>query len=757
MLRRVDVTPEVQLSASITVAYRSASAWGAPLAALPVCEWLLPADSHRRNPRRPRWCGGVTLILLGLLAESARAADPASADEAGAVAASASTSLPTVSVEATRIGAPADNSDYSMTAQDIQDLPTGTGSTVTDVLSHMPGVAIDQNQQIHIRNTEGPQFQYQINGILVPLDINTNPPFISMINPLFIRQLDLLTGALPARYSYAVGGVVDIQTKDGCEQSGGDASLLFGQRAVLQPSVQYAGCTGNLSSYVSGLYRQGNTAFSPPTADPDPIHNWTQQGQVFGYFSYPAGTSSKLSLIVSAARSNNQLPNVPDLPPQYTLAGVPEPPNSSAIDSHLNFSDYLGILALNGAPNARFSYQLAFTAHTISQRFEPDPVGELIYQGVASTASHDDHDQTFEGDATYAVSDHVIGAGFYVGVYKVTASDTSLVFAADATGAQTSDVPVTVVNNSYARNVVSGVYLSDHWQIGDRVKLTGGLRWDGLSGFSSGHQVSPTLNIAYQPGRVTTVHAGVARYFQVPSFLGISPTAQAAFEGTTAAGPPGISTPVTEDDRVVDVGIVHQATATVSVSLDNYYEWTERYLDTGQFGVVPIFAPFNYGTGHIWGSELAVRYQGDALGAYANLTVGENWQRGVITGQFNFPADELAYINANSIQLDHQPRYGVSAGATYRWHAWTLTSDVIYSSGLRSGFADLEQLPHVFQVNMGVERSFNVPGLGPVTNRLTLLNVFDRVNLIRPAEGIGIFQSAYGPRITVLDTITVHF
>jgi hypothetical protein len=31
------------------------------------------------------------------------------------------------------------------------------------------------------------------------------------------------------------------------------------------------------------------------------------------------------------------------------------------------------------------------------------------------------------------------------------------------------------------------------------------------------------------------------------------------------------------------------------------------------------------------------------------------------------------------------------------------------------------------------------------------------VNLIRPAEGIGIFQSAYGPRFTVLDQIIVAF
>ena len=42
-----------------------------------------------------------------------------------------------------------------------------------------------------------------------------------------------------------------------------------------------------------------------------------------------------------------------------------------------------------------------------------------------------------------------------------------------------------------------------------------------------------------------------------------------------------------------------------------------------------------------------------------------------------------------------------------------------------------------------------------MTDRITLLNIFDRTNLIRPSEGIGIFQAAYAPRITVYDTVTI--
>jgi hypothetical protein len=48
-------------------------------------------------------------------------------------------------------------------------------------------------------------------------------------------------------------------------------------------------------------------------------------------------------------------------------------------------------------------------------------------------------------------------------------------------------------------------------------------------------------------------------------------------------------------------------------------------------------------------------------------------------------------------------------------------------------------------------RDIVIPELGKFTNRVVLLNIFDRINLIWPANGIGVFQDAYGPRITVFD------
>jgi hypothetical protein len=679
--------------------------------------------------------------------------------------------------------------DYAATAQDIVNLPTGGTTPMTDVLAQMPGVAIDQNQQIHIRNTEGPQFQYQINGVLVPLDINTNPPFLSMINPQFVQRLDLLDGILPARYSYATGGVVDIQTKDGCDEPGGSFTILGGQRDLVQPSGQYGGCAGKFSYYVSGLYTQGNDAFSSATPGPDPIHDFTQQGQAFGFFAYQLNPSTRLSLLLSAAASDNQLPNQAGLAPQFVLAGVADFP-SAKINSYLNFRDYLAIVALNGSVGSDVTYQLAYSAHFISEAFKPDNDGELIYQGVASTATHQDLDHTLEGDVTAQVGQQTFGAGFYAAAYRVTVNDSSLVFPLVFHGQRFSfatgvgpppppggvappippggpgspgeggiplTTPILIVDNVGATNVVLGFYVSDLWRISDRLAADVGARLDYLSGFTNHKQFDPTFNLTYQLTDRASLHAGFARYMQVPSFQGLSPTLSKAFNFTTAQQTPGGPTPLTEDDYEWDVGLVYHLSPHITLSQDNYYELTRHYLDTGQFGVVPIFAPFNYDHGDIWGSEFAVRYAADKLTAYANLTIGQNWQKGVVTGQFNFEPNELAVIDTRGFQLDHQPLVGASAGLSYRLGPYVFALDGVFSNGLHGGFADHEVLPYVAQLNGAVERSFQVPGVGRIVNRLTIVNLFDRTNLIRPAEGIGIFQAAYAPRFTVQDSLTIPF
>jgi hypothetical protein len=87
----------------------------------------------------------------------------------------------TVPVSASRIRAQnglsaSGTKKYTLSARDISNLPEGEATPLNEVMLQMPGVALDQNQEIHIRG-EHMGIQYQMNGILLPLDINTNPTF----------------------------------------------------------------------------------------------------------------------------------------------------------------------------------------------------------------------------------------------------------------------------------------------------------------------------------------------------------------------------------------------------------------------------------------------------------------------------------------------------------------------------------------------------------------------------------------------------
>jgi len=716
-----------------------------------------------------------TLALLlpgaGLLAEDQSSAPPVApppgatpGDTTGTTGSIPTTTEPEqqITVNANNRAGPSTNANgansYGVTQADIDRLPAGSNTSMTDLLAQMPGVAIDQYEMVHIRDNEGAGFQYQINNVLVPIDINTNPPFISMINPMMVKHIDLLTGILPAQYSYAIGGVVDIQTKDGFSQPGGSESTTVGMRQTVRQDVEYGASSGTWSYYANIMATSNNTAFNTPTDDANAIHNHQDEGQAFAYVSDQVTLDTKVSLVLSGAAANNQFPNVPDQDPQFDLAGHNPPPNSSDIDSQLNMRDYLAILKLDHTVNQDVSYQLAAATHHIEQHFMPDDVGDLIYQGVSSDVKRQDYDYTAQGDLTIKHDRNTFTTGFYVGSYDVESDSSSKVFPVDDDGDQSSDVPVEVNLHLQKDNIVTGTYVNELAQLSRTITGNLGLRYNTLTGFTTDHSLDPTLSLIWRPNQDFSAHGGFARYTQLPTFSGIAPSAPAQYANTTGAQPSGQTFPYAEHDSEWDAGVAYHPCEGAVISWDNFFEITHHYLDAGLFGDVPIYAPLNYEKGYIWDSELALAYRREDFTYYSNFTMGRNYEKGVASGQFNFPDPaELSYINNHYFLLDHEPLAELSAGVSYDLRPFTFSLDSIYSSGLRTGFADYESLPQVWQVNLGVLYAFTCPGIGPMTDRVTILNLFNRENLIRPAGGIGIFQASYGPRFTVYDTLTIPF
>ncbi len=646
---------------------------------------------------------------------------------------------------------------YALTAKDIQNLPEGDATALNDVMLQMPGVALDQNQEIHIRG-EHMGIQYQMNGIMLPLDMNTDPTFTQLLNSRFVSRASLIDGVLPAQYGYRTSGVIDLQTRNGCDSGPNTFTVLGGQRDTIQASFEAGGCGQHFSYYATGRFNRSNLGFSSATPAPDPIHDAVTQGDGFAYATWSLNPATTLSLISGMTVASNQFPNQPNEPPLYELDHInPAFYPSSIINSGLKLNDYYGVLALNGALGPRTDYQLAYTGHYNEQTFNPDPVGDLIYQGISSKVFTSDLSNTLEGDLTYRLgTSHSLRGGFYFGEYGVESDQSSLVF--PIVMGEPAASPVSASANLNKLSLVYGLYLQDTWRITDKLSANAGARWDRVTGFTNDSQFSPTINFAYQPRINTTLHAGFARNFQVPNFQNVSPGIFRLFQGTTGAlgtSPKGNATPFAETDYTWDAGFTHRLASNWTFAQDNYFRIDRHYLDEGQFGFVPLDAPFNYVRGYGGGTENSLTYNRDNLALRANVFVAREEDRGVASGQYNFPVGEVSYIERHYIVLDHTPLVGASGGAAYRWRKYQFTIDVLFSSGLRGGFANQTQLPQVWQFNLSAARECEIPALGNITNRIVLLNIFDRTNLIRPANGIGVFQAAYGPRITVYDAVTI--
>ena len=85
-------------------------------------------------------------------------------------------------------------------------------------------------------------------------------------------------------------------------------------------------------------------------------------------------------------------------------------------------------------------------------------------------------------------------------------------------------------------------------------------------------------------------------------------------------------------------------------------------------------------------------------------------------------------------------------GTSYLWKGNLLTADAIYGSGLRNGFANTSHLAAYFQVNVGIAHTFDLPTIGKLKTRFTVVNLFDRSYELRDGTGIGVGAPQYAPR-----------
>jgi outer membrane receptor protein involved in Fe transport len=406
-----------------------------------------------------------------------------------------------------------------------------------------------------------------------------------------------------------------------------------------------------------------------------------------------------------------------------------------------------------------FSFQASVFNRYSAVLFRPDNVGDLIFNGVASRVDRSILSNGVEFDSSYKLSDqHTLRAGFIFTEQYAAVDTVTLVFPVDANGNQTSTIPLRIVDNHDKYGYFYGFYLQDEWKPFEQLTINFGGRFDVVNAFSDENQLSPRINIVYEPFKGTTLHAGYARYFTPPPLEAVPQSTIAKFAGTTNESAITKDSPVkSERAHYFDAGVTQKIAEGFNVGIDGFYKSSHSVLDEGQFGEALILSSFNYKRGEIYGGEFTSSYDHGPLSAYFNLAY--EWARGtnVSSAQFLFDPDEFAFIRKNWVFLDHDQRFTGSAGVSYTWNDWRLAVDGLYGNGLRRGFANTQKNHPYETFNVSLSRRIQITQKTAVKIRFDVVNILDKIYELRDGSGIGVGAPQFGQRRGFYGTVAYDF
>lgn len=660
---------------------------------------------------------------------------------------------------------------FMMDAAQIQNLAQGENAPFNQLLLRAPGVAQDSavNGDLHVRG-EHANLQYRINDVLLPEGISG---FGLELDSHFVETMQLVTGSLPAQYGFRTAGIVDIHTKSGQEASGSAASLYAGSFDTFRPSLESAGARGNVSYFASLSYESNDLGIENPTPGNSAIHDRSDQTKVFGYVSDLLDASSRLSMLFGASTSTYQVPDTPGLSAGLSPAGEPWLPgrfDSASLDENQREQNAYLVAAYQRTSD-EINFQVSAFARQSRVDFDPDVIGDLYFNGVASQVGRRLDSIGVEADGSNAIAaQHTLRAGFTIFEETVSADESTTVFSLDEAGNAVGS-PFAIGDNSKLHGLFAGAYLQDEWKLTPQLTVNFGARFDVFhSSFDDESQLSPRINLVYDFDSRTTLHAGYARYFTPPPMENIPKNAVSQFAGTSNASASTLDDPVrAERAHYFDLGISRKITDEFTIGLDGYYKRARDQLDDGLFGQTLILSAFNYARGQIYGVEATTSYTHGGFSTYLNFArssaEGEDWS----SSQFLFDPGDLAYAKTHWIALDHDQKLTGSAGAAYTWKntfgSARVLIDALYGSGLRADAVgpNGETIPnggHVpsdFTINVGAEQSFRLPQKRLLTVRFDLVNLTDKTYELRDGSGVGVNAAQYGMRRGVFATVSYHF
>ena len=420
-----------------------------------------------------------------------------------------------------------------------------------------------------------------------------------------------------------------------------------------------------------GRYFGSSVGIENPTPAYNAIHDNTSQEKGFLYLSTVIDPTSRLTLISGVSNGAYQIPNNPGQTPAFTAVRHHQAsiPRCSTSGSRSSTSSTCWPIR---SRSTDFDFQLSYFNRYSSLHFMPDPIGDLVFNGVASDVYRQSFINGIQEDTSYRLGfAHTLKFGFSASTENSLVNNGSTALPARRS-ALPIDMPTSVFDSNTKTGYLFSTYLEDEWKVNNQLTVNAGLRFDQMWQFVDANQLSPRINATWKPYDGTTFHAGYSRNFTPPEQV-----LAVADQSRTGAGHDGAAS---RSRRTIRCSR-NAPTSTISASIRR-----STRSPGSRSGSTPITRPRPICSTTASSARPMCCPRSTTLAArmsasnsrpttptaicmlYGNVAWARQRATQIVSNQYLFAPDELAYIANAYVYTDHAQLLTASAGASYLWN-----------------------------------------------------------------------------------------
>ena len=634
----------------------------------------------------------------------------------------------------------------TLTAQQITELPVN--GTVNRVIETLPGIVRFSYDEPVAHGFHG--ITYELDG--APLPSSTSSNFSNLIDPRNVGAMEVFTGAFPAAFGGSrMGAVVNVQSL-AFENPPGPGTLILGAgeqgsqeaQLVKRFDVGRAQVALAVDSFAvdRGLDTPSQTA----------NHDASSTANAFVRIGLPMGAQDTLAVDLVNQYATYQIPINTD--PNDVAAGTFSVPWQD--DVQREYDRFAAISYTHTTHDGTGYFRIVPWTRYNRVVYDGDLAADVqgVLLGTAATP------QTCTTPVFNGYSCPLNGlfsdrAAAYVGLRLsagITGRRHAFTYGVDLQQENfTSNVSIAFApaenpggpaagnfyDNTAQKGSATAAYVQDVWSVGPAVAIKPGLRYDHSTGYVSGGQLSPRLEIDATVLPKTILHAYFGREYAAP---GLEDTRRAAVITQTSPTANPIYDLQPERDSYLELGVAHDFGNGRRLYVNGFDRNVVNVLDTTNLLNTPLFAVYNSAVGVTRGIEGRYVQSTPLTDVSVSFTYSRSLAGGVSGGTFLFPPPNVTDITLQP--EDHDETYVGDAFVTRRFgadHATYATLETQYGSGFPVAFLDGTggRLPAHFSLNAALGRS---AGRGHVGYELAVDNLTDHRYPIKVNNGFNTTQ-----------------